>query len=71
MGKPSKTQRARLIDPGLRAAIEALSDDALLAVHDLTHDQMMARHGTNNRGVAQRVMARKAQDAKLIGGQNE
>lgn len=59
MSRFNKEQQARLIDPELRALLEALPDDAILAVHDLTHDQMEIRHGTNRREKAHRAAERE------------
>ena len=44
MTKLTKSQRARLLSPETKALVEALSSDELLALHDLTHELMEARH---------------------------
>ena len=53
MARLTKAQRAKLIPPELRAQIEALPDDVLLAAHDLTHQVMEQRYGTNKRNEAE------------------
>lgn len=49
-GKPTKAQRAKLLHPTMRDMICASNDDLLLAIHDLCHEEMERRHGTNKRG---------------------
>lgn len=59
--KLTKAARAKLIDPMLRNWIVDLGDDALLAVHDLTHQEMERRHGTNRRPEAGRRALQEAE----------
>lgn len=57
MKKLSKVQRLRLIErSGLADTLRALSDEEVLAAHDLMHDIMEERHGTNVRHEAEQVM---------------
>lgn len=60
--KPTKAQRAKLLDPQLATRLRSLSDDELLAAHDLMHDEMLIRHGTNKRSEA---------ESKIKGGDDE
>ncbi|MGV6875864.1 hypothetical protein ACUSIJ_24665 [Pseudochelatococcus sp. B33] len=53
----TKAQRQRLIPANLRERIISMSDDEVLAVHDLTHEIMEDRTGTNKRMTAEEIMA--------------
>lgn len=44
-----KAERRKLLSDAERKRVAALSDDELLALHDLTHDLMEARHGSRDR----------------------
>lgn len=44
MSKPTKVQRAKLLSPEFVAELNAMPDDQILAVHDLTHSIMEERH---------------------------
>lgn len=61
MGKLTKAQRRKLLDPNLVVILAALPDDELLAAHDLMHDLMEHRHGTNKRAEAGRLALQEAQ----------
>lgn len=61
----TKAQRARLIPSDLRERISAMSDDDVLAVHDLTHKIMEDRTGTGRRQAAEEIMT---DQSKRIGG---
>ena len=50
--KLSKAQRAKTISTDLRETIKGLSDDQMLAVHDLTHQEMERRWGSPVRSKA-------------------
>lgn len=57
--KMTKAQRGKLIPAPIREAITAMPDGVLLAVHDLCHQEMERRYGTNKRAEAGRAALQK------------
>ncbi len=53
-------KRISRIEPALKARIEGLPDNELLAVHDLTHAEMERRYGSASRTVAGRATLAEA-----------
>lgn len=53
--KLTKAQRKKLLDPNIVVILTALPDDELLAAHDLMHDLMEQRYGSNRRKDAGRA----------------
>lgn len=53
MVKLTKAQRLKLVVPEDRAKIDGMSNEYLLAFHDLLHEQMEIRAGSNNRAALQ------------------